>query len=102
VDVRDAAHAHILAMSSETEGYGTFNISALSPFFRNETYDLFHDAPSVLLRHFPDIGSIFAKKGWELPKSIDRVYSIEKAKEILNYRPRYNFDTLIETRSKTN
>lgn len=25
VDVRDAAHAHILAMTSETEGYGTFN-----------------------------------------------------------------------------
>ncbi|MFC2164832.1 NAD-dependent epimerase/dehydratase family protein [Acidobacteriota bacterium] len=99
VDVRDAALAHILAMSAETEGFGAFNISALSPFARDETYDLFHDAASVLLRHFPDIGSLFAKKGWTLPESIDRVYSIEKAIKILNYRPSFNFDTLIETKN---
>jgi len=97
VDVRDATQAHILAMTAETEGYGVFNISALSLFSREETYDLFHDAPSVILRHFPDIDSIFAKKGWILPQSIDRVYSVEKAKKTLNYRPSFNFDTLIET-----
>jgi len=97
VDVRDAAQAHILAMTAETEGYGVFNISALSPFSRDETYDLFHDAPNVLLRRFPDLGSLFAKKGWELPESIDRVYSIERAKNILGYCPSFNFDTLIKT-----
>lgn len=97
VDVRDAAHAHILGMTAVTEGYGVFNISALSPFSRDETCDLLHDAPSVLLRHFPDLGGLFAKKGWDLPKSIDRIYSIERAKNILGYCPIFNFDTLIKT-----
>lgn len=96
VDVRDAATAHILAMTAESKGYEVMNISALPPFSRNETYDLLHDAPSVLLRHFPDIDKLFAKKGWKLPECIDRVYSIEKAKKIINYSPRYNFNTLIE------
>ena len=96
VDVRDAATAHILAMTAENKGYEVLNISALPPFSRNETYDLLHDAPSVLLRHFPNIDKLFAKKGWELPKCIDRVYSIDKAKKIINYSPCHNFDTLID------
>ncbi len=95
VDVRDAAEAHILAMEKDMAGYGVFNISAQSPFSAGETDDLLHDAPSVLSRHFPKIKEAFAQKGWELPKSIDRVYSIEKAREILYYRPRYNFDFLM-------
>ncbi len=95
VDVRDAAAAHILAMTVEKKGYEVFNISSLSPFSKDETYNLFHDAPSVLSRHFPNINELFAEKGWKLPKSIDRVYSIDKAKKILNYRPNFNFDTLI-------
>jgi hypothetical protein len=86
-------------MTAESEGYDAFNISALSPFSRDETYDLLHDAPSVLSRHFPGIESFFAKKGWILPDSIDRVYSIEKAAKILNYCPSFNFDTLIEAKS---
>jgi nucleoside-diphosphate-sugar epimerase len=101
VDVRDAATAHILAMTVEKKGYGVFNISSLSPFSRDEIYDLFHDAPSVLLRHFPSINKLFAKKGWKLPKSIDRVYSIDKAIKILNYRPSFNFDTLLDIKKDT-
>jgi UDP-glucose 4-epimerase len=96
VDVRDAATAHILAMTAENKGYEVLNISALPPLSRNDTYDLLHDAPNVLLRHFPDIDKLFAKKGWKLPKRIDRVYSIDKAKKIINYSPSFNFNTLIE------
>ena len=95
VDVRDAAEAHILAMEKKISGYEVFNISAQSPFSVGETDDLLHDAPRVLSRHFPGIEEVFAKKGWRLPKSIDRVYSMEKARQYLNYRPRYNFASLI-------
>jgi nucleoside-diphosphate-sugar epimerase len=98
VDVRDAATAHILAITAEMKGYEVLNISALSPFSRDETRDLLYDAPSVLLRHFPDIDKLFAQKGWKLPKSIDRVYSIDKAKTILNYCPTFNFNMLIDSR----
>jgi nucleoside-diphosphate-sugar epimerase len=96
VDVRDAATAHILAMTTDNKGYEVLNISALPPFSRNETYDLFHDASKVLRHHFPDIDKLFAKKGWELPKSIDRVYSIDKARKIIDYSPSYNFNILID------
>jgi len=101
VDVRDAATAHILAMAAEKKGYEVFNISAFSPFSREETYNLLHNAPSVLLRHFPNIDKVFAKKGWKLPESIDRIYSIDKAKKILNYRPSFNFNTLIDIKKDT-
>jgi len=92
VDVRDAAEAHILAMGADSKGYDVFNISALSPFSENETHELFHDAPRVLLRHFPSLDRQFAQRNWKLPKSIDRVYVIHKAEKQLGYRPRYNFE----------
>ena len=98
VDVRDAAIAHLMATEVELEGYEVFNISAASPFSRDDTHELLHDAQSVLLRHFPNIDRFFNKKGWQLPTSIDRVYCIDKAKEILNYHPKYNFDTLMAIR----
>lgn len=101
VDVRDAAMAHILAMTSELEGYEVFNISALSPFSKDEIDDLLYDAPNVVLPHFPSADKLFAEKGWELPKSIDRVYSIDKAKKILDYRPAFNFDTLMDIKKDT-
>jgi len=95
VDVRDAANAHILAMGKEMDGYEVLNISAASPFSKDETADLLHDARGVLLLHFPNIEDAFARRGWKLPRSIDRIYSIEKAQKWLHYRPQYNFDTLI-------
>jgi UDP-glucose 4-epimerase len=96
VDVRDAAAAHLLAMKKDLAGYDVFNISADPPFSEDEIHELYHDAPGVLLRHFPNIEQVFAKKGWRLPKSIDRVYSIKKAKEFLDYSPQFNFDALID------
>lgn len=92
VDVRDAAEAHILAMEVDSKGYDIFNISARSPFSENETHELFHDAPRVLLRHFPSLDKQFAQRSWKLPKSIDRVYVIHKAEKQLGYRPKYNFE----------
>ncbi len=91
VDVRDAAEAHILAMEVDSKGYDVFNISARSPFSKNETHELLHDAPRVLLRHFPSLDKQFAQRSWKLPKSIDRVYVIRKAEKQLGYRPRFNF-----------
>jgi UDP-glucose 4-epimerase len=96
VDVRDAAKAHILAMEAEIEGYDVFNISSLSPFSRDETQDLFNNAPQVIIKHFPVANKVFANKGWKLPKRIDRVYSIEKVMAVLKYQPEFNFDSILE------
>ena len=96
VDVRDAADAHILALHDNGEGYDVFNISAKTPFTEKETEELYNDAKSVILRHFPHVEDSFSRLGWQLPNSIDRVYVIEKAERCLGYQPRYNFREFIE------
>jgi len=58
---------------------------------KTTTHELLHDAPAVLLRHFPSLDKLFAQKDWKLPKSIDRVYVIQKAEMHLGYRPKHNF-----------
>jgi len=55
------------------------------------THELLYDAPAVLLRYFPSLDKLFAQRGWERPKSIDRVYVIQKAEMHLGYRPKHNF-----------
>lgn len=100
VDVRDAAAAHRLALHAEVDGYEVFNISARTPFAQDEAEALLHDAPSVLLRHFPSLDTAFARRGWTLPASIDRVYAIDKAARRLGYRPRFNFEALMDTSNR--
>jgi UDP-glucose 4-epimerase len=58
------------------------------------TTELLHNAPAVIQRRCPELEWEFAKRGWRLPPSIDRVYVITKAEEILGFFPRYNYDSL--------
>ena len=37
------------------------------------------DAPSVVARYFPDYREIYARRGWTMFDSIDRVYDASKA-----------------------
>ena len=32
------------------------------------------DAPAVIARYFPDAAELYARQGWQLPASIDRIY----------------------------
>jgi UDP-glucose 4-epimerase len=90
VDVRDAATAHILAASTPDVVFDVFNISARSPFEPGDLPDLLHDAPSVLERRAPEVVSLLRERRWSIPHSIDRVYVIERAQQLLGYQPRYN------------
>ncbi len=91
VDVRDAAAAHILAVTNQDLMFEVFNIAARSPFQQADLPALLHDAASVLHRRVPEAVQFFAQQGWSLPASIDRVYVIEKAEQFLGYHPAYNF-----------
>jgi hypothetical protein len=44
------------------------------------------DAPAVIARHFPDAPELYARAGWELPASIDRVYDPTLAERLLGFR----------------
>lgn len=96
LDVRDAAHAHRLAVSDNASGFRVFNISAQTPFSIDDVVILKKNAHSLVLDRFPEAGRILAEKRWELPQEIDRVYSIEKACKELGYFPRFNFDYLLK------
>ncbi len=95
VDVRDVVMAHRLALFADVPEYEVFNISAQSPFSKDDTEELLHDAPAVLRRRVPMLEAAFAHRGWTLPASIDRIYAIDKAVQHLGYQPRYDFEAFL-------
>jgi nucleoside-diphosphate-sugar epimerase len=96
----DVALAHELALFSSIQGYEVFNISSQSPFRQEEVEELKKNADIVMLRHFPWAEEEFFKKGWTLPKTIDRVYVVEKARKVLGYHPSHNFSERLFSQSK--
>jgi UDP-glucose 4-epimerase len=95
-DVRDIAAAHVLAALNQDISFDIFNISARSPFQREEAPELLTDAPAVIRRYYPDAENMFRARGWELPCSVDRVYVAEKAERVLGYTPQHNFAELLD------
>ena len=96
VDVRDVALAHQLALEKDVENFEIFNISAQSIFEQSDLVDLRKNLESILEKRYPDIIDFFDKQAWELPKFIDRVYVIDKARQLLGYQPTYNIDILLK------
>ena len=94
VDAADVAQAHELALAPALSGYQVFNISAQSPFARSECRALLSGAAGVVAAHHPWAAAEFARRGWGLPESIDRVYVVDKAIAGLGYRPEHDFESL--------
>ena len=94
VDAADVAQAHELALAPGLTGFDVFNVSAHSPFAVTECGTLLADARTAVLAHHPWALREFARRGWELPESIDRVYVVDKAIAGLGYRPAHNFESL--------
>ena len=94
--VEDAAAAHIVALEKMAEiGHGTFILSAPTPFSRDETTELKGDAAAVIARHFPDAAELYARRGWTLPRSIDRVYDAGLAERVLGFRCATDFAAVL-------
>ncbi len=91
IDIHDVVLAHRLALTSDSEGFDIMNISSQTPFNSYEINELYQHADRVISNHFPHARTIFQDRGWTLPKTIDRVYVIEKAKRLLGFHPSYNF-----------
>jgi nucleoside-diphosphate-sugar epimerase len=94
--VEDAAEAHVAALERAPElGFGTFIISAPTPFVLSDREALLHDAPSVIGRLFPEAAGLYAKAGWSLPDHIDRVYDTALAEQRLGFRCRTDFAAVL-------
>jgi UDP-glucose 4-epimerase len=90
--VEDAAGAHIAALARAPElGFDTFIISAKTPFSPEDCEALIDDAPAVVKRYFPDFPRIYARLGWTMFASIDRVYDPGRAEKRLGFACRTGF-----------
>jgi len=94
VDADDVAQAHELALAAITAGYDVYNVSAPPPFRAADCPRLLTGADAVILERFPWAQAEFARRGWLLPRSIDRVYVVDKAITGLGYRPVHDFASL--------
>ncbi|WCM27977.1 NAD(P)-dependent oxidoreductase [Sphingomonas sp. QA11] len=95
--VEDAAEAHVIALERAPKiGFGTFIVSAPTPFARDEVAALKADAPAVIARHFPDAAALYERYGWHLPRSIDRVYDSGLAERVLGFRCATDFAAVLK------
>lgn len=95
--VEDAARAHLVALEKAPEiGFGTFILSAPTPFAPEECAELKADAAAVIVRHFPDAAELYARKGWQLPRSIGRVYDPGLAEHVMGFRCETGFAQVLD------
>jgi len=92
VDLADAVSACELAVRrAGTVGVGPYVISATTPFVPAHLGELRKDAPAVVRRLYPDFEAVYARMGWQMIRSIDRVYVNTRAREALGWEPAHDF-----------
>jgi UDP-glucose 4-epimerase len=97
IDIEDVVQAHILAMERASSlGFSRYVISATTPFTTGDLAELRRDAAVVVERIFPEFKEEYARRGWKMFPSIDRVYNNEKARRDLDWNPHYNFGYVLD------
>jgi UDP-glucose 4-epimerase len=92
LSVDDAAESHIAALARALDfGFDTFIVSAKTPFSPDDCAELIVDAPAVVRRYFPHYPDLYARLGWTMFESIDRVYDSDKASRRLGFVCRTGF-----------
>lgn len=96
-DIADMASAHLAAIERAREiGFGTFIVSATSPFARDDLAALHADAGAVIRARFPESEALFAAQGWRFLPAIDRVYDNARARAALGWQPRHDFHHVLD------
>lgn len=96
VDLEDTVSAHLAALEKAPDiGFGRYIISATAPFSQADLPELRRDAPAVLAKIFPAFEAAYARRGWSMFPSIDRVYVNARARQDLSWQPRYDFARLL-------
>jgi UDP-glucose 4-epimerase len=96
--VEDVAESHVVALAKAPElGFDTFIISSMTPFSPADCRELLIDAPAVVARYFPDYRAKYAKRGWTMFDSIDRIYDASKASRVLGFRCKTGFREVLDS-----
>ncbi len=97
-DIEDMVSAHLLAVEKAPGiGFSRYIVSATTPFTRDDLQQLRMNAPAVVKRYVPEFEAEYARRGWTMPQSIDRVYANELARMHLGWRPRHDFQSAIRS-----
>lgn len=97
VDLEDVVSAHLLALDHASSiGFGRYIITATTPFLPDDLPDLRINAPLVVKRRVPEYEAEYARRGWQMFPSIDRVYVNDRARKDLGWRPRYDFRYVLD------
>lgn len=94
VDRRDVAEAHALALLRSGPP-AIYLVSADTPFERSDCHDLLHDAAASIERRCPGLIDRIRAKGWQSPRSIDRVYDSSQAQNELGFMPRHGIESCL-------
>ncbi|TDK29248.1 NAD-dependent epimerase/dehydratase family protein [Luteimonas terrae] len=96
-DLDDIVDAHLRALDrAPAIGFDCCIVSATTPFRREDLAALRRDAAAVIARRVPGSEAAYAKAGWTLPRTIDRVYDNTRARRLLDWTPRHDFGHVIE------
>jgi UDP-glucose 4-epimerase len=95
-DLEDVVSAHRLAIRrAPTIGFERYIISATTPFSRDDLAELRTHAAGVVRRCVAGYESEYARRGWSMAATIDRVYVNARARAQLQWQPQYDFAYLI-------
>jgi UDP-glucose 4-epimerase len=97
VDLEDVDSAHMLAAKrAPAIGFRRFIISATTPFSPGDLRELRADARLAARRCVPDYETVYACRGWKMVPRIDRACVNERARNALDWLPRYHFRFIID------
>ncbi|WDE06332.1 NAD(P)-dependent oxidoreductase [Thalassomonas viridans] len=96
IDARDVARAHGCAVEKRLPGFNRFIVSGRTPFNPGLCQRLFTDAADVIPEYAPALAQEFARRGWSLPLSLDRVYDSALAQQLLDWQPKYGYLSVLE------
>lgn len=97
VELQDVVDAHLLAAEkSESIGFGRYIISATTPFRSDDLGDLRVNAARVVARRVPGYEEEYARRGWRMFPTIERVYVNERARRDVGWQPRYDFPYVLD------
>jgi nucleoside-diphosphate-sugar epimerase len=96
VDIEDVVDAHLCALErAPALGFGRYIISATTPLRPEDAAELRRDAPAAVARRVAGWQEVYARLGWRMSPSLDRVYDNARARAELGWRPRHDFAAVV-------
>lgn len=96
VDIEDVVAAHLIAAErAPSLGFGKFIVSATTPFTRDDVAALRADAPRATQARAPEYVAEYARRGWRMFASLDRVYDNARARRELGWAPQWDFARIV-------